>query len=88
MSELFRPSQVAEQIAKVLDDNVHVPLEQLLQFERALGENPADRTLRLAYRDWLLEHGCIGRAEQLEEHEPAVYDGPLQPAVDTDWARL
>jgi hypothetical protein len=45
------------QIATALDDNLHVPVPLLVQFELALVADPADRTTRLIYRDWLLKHG-------------------------------
>jgi uncharacterized protein (TIGR02996 family) len=87
-----QPSDLAFEITTVLDDNLHVPLTEVLQFERALVENPADAVTRQVYRDWLLEHGCERRAGQLVaqiEHEPEVYRGQVRPQTPPyDWAGL
>jgi uncharacterized protein (TIGR02996 family) len=87
-----RPSDVAAEIATVLDDNLNVPLAELLPFELALADNPADADTRQVYRDWLLEHGCERRAEQLVaelSEEPPVHEGPVRPADPPyDWAGL
>jgi uncharacterized protein (TIGR02996 family) len=92
MSEQRKPSDVAEQLATALDDNVNVPLPMLLQFELDLAEHPFDQTTRRCYYDWLLEHGCLKRAEQLagelEEHDPPEYTGPVRPDEVYDWAGL
>jgi uncharacterized protein (TIGR02996 family) len=89
MEQVTRPSDVAEQIAAVLDDNVNAPVPVLLQFELALANNPGDATARRVYRDWLLEHGCARRVEQLDQelgmHIPPEYTGPVRPEAVPDW---
>jgi uncharacterized protein (TIGR02996 family) len=92
MDQATLPSDVARQLAVALDDNLHAPVSGLLQFELALANNPADRVTRQVYHDWLLEHGCTRRAEQLarELHDqgPPEYTGPVRPEGGYDWAGL
>jgi uncharacterized protein (TIGR02996 family) len=92
MEPMSRPSEVAYQIAAVLDDNVHVPVPVLLQFELALANNLADVTTRRVYRDWLLEHGCARRVEQLdrelEVRNSQEYTGPVRPEAVADRSAL
>jgi len=95
VEQTTRPSEVAGQIATVLDDNVNVPVPVVLQFELTLANNPGDTTTRRVYRDWLLEHGCARRVEQLDGGTagpmPAEYTGPVRPEAEAeqralDWA--
>jgi uncharacterized protein (TIGR02996 family) len=92
MSEQARPSDFAVQLAAALDDNLHAPVAQLLEFEKALRDDPTDRATRQVYRDWLLEHGCEKRAAQVEEdlagHEVHEYEGEVRPDGSYDWAGL
>jgi uncharacterized protein (TIGR02996 family) len=92
MDQATLPSEVARQLATALDDNLNAPVPTLLQFELALANNPADRATRMAYHDWLLEHGCPRRAEQLarqlQGQGPPEYTGPVRPAEVSDWAGL
>jgi uncharacterized protein (TIGR02996 family) len=93
MSEGFLASRVAAQLGAVLDDNVHVPVVRVLEFERALADNPTDLDTRRVYRDWLLEHGCGRRAAQVERDladrgVPPPYTGTARPERVNNWAGL
>jgi uncharacterized protein (TIGR02996 family) len=86
MSAPPRPSDVAFQVASVLDDNPNVPVPRLLAFELALYENPTDQDTRRVYLDWLAEHGCTRRAQEVERElreapvgERPAYAGPVRP---------
>jgi uncharacterized protein (TIGR02996 family) len=87
-----RASEVAHEIATVLDDNLNVPVAEVLRFEIALADNPADSATRQVYHDWLLDHGCSRRAEQLTgelDDMPPVYEGEVRPQNPPyDWAGL
>src|SRR5262249_38351484 len=93
MNDASRPSDVAAQVAAVLDDNQHVNDPRVLTFELALSDNPTDRDTRQVYRDWLLENGCPTRAGQLEQElqapdQPYRYAGPVRPEGDYNWVGL
>lgn len=88
-----RPGRFAVQIATVLDDNIHAPVQAVLAFEQALLENPGDTATRAAYHDWLLENDCPTRARQISsgvlDQTPEVYRGlvrPEQAEYQLDWA--
>jgi uncharacterized protein (TIGR02996 family) len=75
---------VAAHIAAVLDDNANVPVPRLLAFELALHDKPTDHDTRRVYLDWLLEHGCAKRAQEIEHQlqapeVPPDYQGPVRP---------
>jgi uncharacterized protein (TIGR02996 family) len=90
MNSTSRPSEIAAQIATVLDDNLHVSVPRLMEFEQALVDNPTDHATRRVYRDWLLDHGCQKRAEQLEreleDKQPLEYTYSVRPERISDWA--
>jgi uncharacterized protein (TIGR02996 family) len=75
-------ARVAHEIATVIDDNASVSVGEVLRFETALADNPADVQTRQVYRDWLLENGCETRAAQLADGlsaEAEVYTGEVRP---------
>lgn len=55
----------------VLADNEHVPIREALVYERQLVERPTDRDVRAVYADWLKEHDCETREQQVR-HELAA----------------
>ncbi len=97
MTRPATPSRFRDQLTTVLDDNVNVPVATVLAFEQALRADPGDAATRQAYHDWLLEHGCPTRAEQLAagltDQTPGEYKGAVRPGVRpedspfvADWA--
>lgn len=92
MENATRPSDVKDALAAVLDDNLDVPIQRVIEFEMALRNSPADHDLKRIYRDWLLEHDCPTRANQLHrvltKGLPPEYAGEVRPTSRYNWAGL
>jgi uncharacterized protein (TIGR02996 family) len=55
----------------VLADNLQTPMDRVLDWERQLADAPDDATLREVYADWLRDHACKTREQQVR-HEAAM----------------
>jgi uncharacterized protein (TIGR02996 family) len=93
MSSQPKPSQFRQQLAVLLDDNIHVSIPAALAFEQALLDNPNDEATRQAYQDWLQEQDCPTRAEQIAQgvldQTSGEYTGAVRPEGRQrvgDWA--